>query len=86
MRLVTRTPGNFPKTGLNEAVRNLVDLTKFIVAEVTSTVRDIASEVRLGTAKGLPHECVANCDNLGWRQRHRFAGLWDGWTRSDGLR
>ncbi len=39
-------------------------LNKFIVVEITSTVRDIASEVRLGPIKGLPKECVANCDNL----------------------
>ncbi len=39
-------------------------LNKFIVAEITSTVRDIASEVPLGKAEGLPKACVANCDNL----------------------
>ena len=39
-------------------------LNKFIIAEITSTIRDIAVEVRLGPAEGLPAECVANCDNL----------------------
>jgi mRNA-degrading endonuclease toxin of MazEF toxin-antitoxin module len=39
-------------------------LNKFIVVEITSTIRDIAVEVRLGPAEGLPSECVANCDNL----------------------
>jgi mRNA interferase MazF len=39
-------------------------LTKFIVAEITSTVRSIASEVPLGPDEGLPRECVANCDSL----------------------
>lgn len=39
-------------------------LKKYIVAEITSTVRDIDVEVRLGPAEGLPAECVANCDNL----------------------
>ena len=39
-------------------------LNKFIVAEITSTFRDIAVEVRLGPAEGLRAECVANCDNL----------------------
>jgi mRNA interferase MazF len=39
-------------------------LNKFIVVEISSTIRDIASEVRLGPAEGLPAECVANCDNL----------------------
>jgi mRNA-degrading endonuclease toxin of MazEF toxin-antitoxin module len=39
-------------------------LNKFIIAEITSTIRDIAVEVRLGPAEGLTAECVANCDNL----------------------
>ena len=39
-------------------------LDKFVVAEVTSTVRRIAIEVPLGVAEGLAKSCVANCDNL----------------------
>jgi mRNA interferase MazF len=39
-------------------------LNKFIVVEITPTVRNIAVEVRLGPAEGLPAECVANCDDL----------------------
>ncbi len=39
-------------------------LSKFITAEVTSTIRQIASEVPLGEDEGLPKFCVANCDNL----------------------
>jgi mRNA interferase MazF len=39
-------------------------LSKFIAAEITSTVRKIASEVPLGEDEGLPKFCVANCDNL----------------------
>jgi mRNA interferase MazF len=39
-------------------------LNKFVVAEVTTSVRDIPVEVPLGTAEGLPRRCVANCDNL----------------------
>jgi mRNA-degrading endonuclease toxin of MazEF toxin-antitoxin module len=39
-------------------------LNKFIIAEITSTIRHIAVEVRLGPAEGLPAECAANCDNL----------------------
>jgi len=35
-----------------------------VVAPVTRTVREIASEVRLGPDHGLPKEGVANCDNL----------------------
>jgi mRNA interferase MazF len=39
-------------------------LNKFVVAEITSTIRHIASEVSLGPAEGLPRACVVNCDNL----------------------
>ena len=39
-------------------------LNKFIVAEVTSTIRGIPVEVPLGPAEGLAGQCAANCDNL----------------------
>ena len=39
-------------------------LTKVIVAEVTSTLRDIPVEVRLGQREGLARRSVANLDNV----------------------
>ena len=39
-------------------------LNKFVAIEVTSTVRQIAVEVPLGSGEGLPAKCVANCDNI----------------------
>jgi mRNA-degrading endonuclease toxin of MazEF toxin-antitoxin module len=39
-------------------------LSKFVAAEITSIVRQIASEVPLGQDEGLPKSCVANCDDL----------------------
>jgi mRNA-degrading endonuclease toxin of MazEF toxin-antitoxin module len=39
-------------------------LNKFVVVEITTTVRSIAEEVPLGRLEGLPKPCVANCDNL----------------------
>lgn len=39
-------------------------LSKFIVAEITTTVRAIPVEVHLGRAEGMPQSCVANLDNL----------------------
>jgi mRNA interferase MazF len=39
-------------------------LNKVIVAELTSTVRDIPVEVRLGPKEGLPRRSVANLDNV----------------------
>lgn len=39
-------------------------LNKVIVAEVTSTIRDIPVEVRLGPREGLSRRSVANLDNV----------------------
>ena len=39
-------------------------LNKFVAVEVTSTIRNIAVELPLGPAEGLPQRCVANCDNI----------------------
>ncbi len=39
-------------------------LTAVVVAPITSTVRDIPSEVYLDQADGLHAPCAANCDNL----------------------
>ncbi len=39
-------------------------LSKFIVAEITSTIRAIPMEVRLGRREGLPSSCVANLDKV----------------------
>ena len=39
-------------------------LRTIIVAPVTRTVRDIPSEIPLGTAEGLPTECAATMDGV----------------------
>jgi mRNA-degrading endonuclease toxin of MazEF toxin-antitoxin module len=39
-------------------------LNKFVVAEITTTIRHIPQEVALGAAEGLKKPCVANLDNL----------------------
>lgn len=39
-------------------------LRTILVAPVTTRVRDIPTEVRLGRAHGLPRDCVANFDNI----------------------
>lgn len=39
-------------------------LNRVIVAEVTSTVRDIPVEVHLGSREGLSRRSVANLDNV----------------------
>ena len=39
-------------------------LNKFVVAEITTTIRNIPVEIPFGRREGLPRPCVANCDNL----------------------
>ena len=39
-------------------------LRNVCVVAVTSRIRDLPTEVPLGTANGLARDCVANCDNL----------------------
>lgn len=42
----------------------LAYLVEVTVAPVTSTIRDIPSEVFLTVADGMPRECVANLDHI----------------------
>ena len=39
-------------------------LGEVTVAPITTTVRDIPSEVALSTSDGLPRDCAVNCDHL----------------------
>jgi mRNA interferase MazF len=39
-------------------------LGKFIVAEITTTIRAIPVEVKIGRREGLPSPCVANLNNI----------------------
>ena len=39
-------------------------LTWVTVAPITSTIRGITSEVRVGPRNGLDHDCVISCDNI----------------------
>lgn len=39
-------------------------LARVTVAPLTRTIRDIPTEVRLGTEDGLPTECVASLDSV----------------------
>jgi mRNA interferase MazF len=47
-------------------------LSGVVIAPISRTIRDIASEVRLGSEHGLPEECVASCDNLLTVPKDRF--------------
>jgi len=50
------------------------DLNKFVVAEVTTKIRDIPVEVPLGRREGMAKPCVANCDNLRTVRREALDG------------
>jgi mRNA interferase MazF len=39
-------------------------LNSITVAPITSTIKGLASEVRVGAANGLNQECVVSCDNV----------------------
>lgn len=39
-------------------------LGEITVAPITSTIRDIPSEVFISNADGMPRDCAVNCDHL----------------------
>lgn len=45
------------------------------IAPVTTTVRDIPSEVLLDKGDGMPRECAINCDHLQTVAKGRIGGL-----------
>jgi mRNA interferase MazF len=45
-----------------EAVRP--HLSRVTVAPITSTIRGLSTEVAVGAANGLKHDCVVSCDNI----------------------
>jgi mRNA interferase MazF len=50
-------------------------LTRFVVAELTTSVRGIPQEVALGPKEGLPLACVANLDNIHVVHKSRLKDL-----------
>ena len=60
-------------------------LTAVVVAPLTSRVRNLSSEIALGSADGLPRECVANFDAISTMRRAHLTrpvgkiapGRWD---------
>jgi mRNA interferase MazF len=45
------------------------------VAPITSTIRDIPSEVRLDKEDGMPHDCAVNCDHIQTVSKSRLGPL-----------
>ena len=45
------------------------------VAPVTTTIRDIPSEVPLGPEEGMPQQCAVNCDHIQTVAKGRIGSL-----------
>jgi mRNA interferase MazF len=56
----------------NSAIEYLGEVT---VAPVTSTIRDIPSEVLLSTEDGMKHECAINLDHIQTVSRGKIGAL-----------
>jgi mRNA interferase MazF len=50
-------------------------LGEVTVAPITTTIRDIPSEVLLARSDGLPHDCAVNCDHLQTVSQARIGAL-----------
>jgi len=53
-------------------IRRLNEVT---VLGITTTIRNLDSEVRLTHADGMPTDCVINCDQIQTLPRHRIGEL-----------
>jgi mRNA interferase MazF len=49
-------------------------LGEVTIAPITSTIRDIPTEVMLGPADGMPRECAANLDHIQTVAKSRIGG------------
>ena len=50
-------------------IRKLNDV---VAVSVTSTIRDLDTEVRLTIADGMPMDCAVNCDQIHTLPRHKI--------------
>ena len=50
-------------------------LGEVTIAPITSTIRDIPSEVFLSKADGMPRDCAVNCDHLQTVSKGRIGSL-----------
>lgn len=53
----------------------LAYLGEVTIAPMTTTIRDIPSEVRLGPEDGVPRPCAVNCDHLQTVSKARLGKL-----------
>ena len=57
-------------------------LHEVAVAPVTSTVRDIPSEVWLSKHDGMPHDCAVNCDHIQTVSKRKIGALITGLSQA----
>ena len=50
-------------------------LGEVTIAPITSTVRNIASEVFLSKSEGMPRDCAVNCDHLQTVSKKKLGSL-----------
>jgi mRNA interferase MazF len=50
-------------------------LGEVTVAPITTSIRDIPTEVQLGPADGMPHDCAINLDHIQTVSRGRIGSL-----------
>jgi mRNA interferase MazF len=50
-------------------------LNEITVVPITTTIRDIPSEVILSEEDWMPKECAVNCDHLQTISKHKIGGL-----------
>lgn len=57
-------------------------LGEVTIAPITTTVRDIPSEVFLSTIDGMPRDCAVNCDHLQTVSKGKIGSLITSLTRT----
>lgn len=50
-------------------------LSEVTVAPITTTIRDIPSEVMIGSEDGVPRECAINLDHVQTVAKNRLGGI-----------
>jgi mRNA interferase MazF len=76
--LLTTTTASISPTPRRARISNTSSipyLGEVTVAPVTTTVRNIPSEVFLSQAEGMPPECAVNCDHLQTISRGKLGAL-----------
>jgi len=83
-RLIKRGEVRWYKFGLPDKRRPVVILTRdsvigylgeITVAPITSTIRDIPTEVVLSEPDGMPRDCAVNCDHIQTVARDKIGPL-----------